>query len=72
MASLSMDYLVGFAAGAFENIQSEFLQLLCQVGLLTWLLFRGSPQSRDSLDRLERKVDEIRSILKIRDGAGRL
>jgi hypothetical protein len=46
-----------------ENWQSEFLQLLCQVGLLTWLLFKGSPQSRDQADRMERKLDEIRSAV---------
>ncbi len=37
----------------FENWQSEFLQLLWQVGGLAMLLYVGSPQSKDSSDRAE-------------------
>lgn len=43
----------------FENWQSEFLQLLWQVVGLTLLLHVGSPQSKDSEDRSEAKLDEI-------------
>ena len=43
----------------FENWQSEFLQLLWQVVGLTLLLYVGSPQSRDSEERSEAKLDAI-------------
>jgi low affinity Fe/Cu permease len=42
-----------------ENWQSEFLQLLWQVGGLAILLYVGSPQSKEGDDRLEAKIDEI-------------
>ena len=42
-----------------ENWQSEFLQLMWQVGGLAFLLYVGSPQSKDSEQMLERKVDTI-------------
>lgn len=58
------DYWVVMIRDAFENIQSEMLQLLCQVGLLAWLLFKGSPQSKDEHDRIERKLDEVRRMVK--------
>ena len=43
----------------FENWQSEFLQLIWQVVGLTWLLYIGSPQSKEEDDRLEAKLDAI-------------
>jgi hypothetical protein len=43
----------------FENWQSEFLQLLWQVVGLTILLYVGSPQSKESEDRNEAKLDAI-------------
>jgi len=43
----------------FENWQSEFLQLLWQVGGLAFLLFVGSPRSKEEDDRLEEKLDAI-------------
>ena len=46
-------------AGFFENIQSEMAQLLWQVGGLAFLLFLGSPQSKEGHDRIEAKIDEI-------------
>ena len=42
-----------------ENGQSEFLQLLWQVGGLAFLLFVGSPQSKEGEDRVEAKIDAI-------------
>jgi hypothetical protein len=42
-----------------ENWQSEFLQLMWQVGGLAFLLCVGSPQSKESEQRLERKLDTI-------------
>jgi hypothetical protein len=43
-----------------ENWQSEFLQLMWQVGGLSFLLYVGSPQSKESEQRLEKKLDIIR------------
>jgi hypothetical protein len=42
-----------------ENWQSEFLQLLWQVGGLAILLYVGSPQSKEEDDRMEEKLDVI-------------
>ncbi len=42
-----------------ENWQSEFLQLMWQVGGLSFLLYVGSPQSKESEQRLEKKLDRI-------------
>jgi hypothetical protein len=42
-----------------ENWQSEFLQLMWQVGGLSFLLYVGSPQSKESEQRLEKKLDTI-------------
>lgn len=53
------DYLVEMSRDTFENWQSEFLQLLWQVGGLAILLFVGSPQSKEGDDRMEAKIDEI-------------
>jgi hypothetical protein len=43
----------------FENWQSEFLQLVWQVGGLAMLLWVGSPQSKEGDDRMEAKIDAI-------------
>jgi len=43
----------------FENWQSEFLQLLWQVGGLALFLYAGSPQSKEGDDRKEAKLDAI-------------
>lgn len=52
-------YMVLMLRDTFENWQSEFLQLLWQVVGLTCLLYVGSPQSKDSEDRSEAKLDAI-------------
>ncbi|MFO1341343.1 MAG: DUF6766 family protein [Burkholderiaceae bacterium] len=53
------DYAVQMARGMLENWQSEFLQLLWQVMGLTYLLYIGSPQSKEEDDRLEEKLDAL-------------
>ena len=53
------DYLVEMMRDTLENWQSEFLQLLWQVGGLAILLYVGSPQSKEESDRMEAKLDEI-------------
>jgi hypothetical protein len=43
----------------FENWQSEFLQLIWQVAGLAYLIYVGSPQSKDGSERTEEKLDLI-------------
>lgn len=43
----------------FENWQSEFLQLIWQIGGLAILLYVGSPASKEGDDRVEAKVDAL-------------
>jgi hypothetical protein len=52
-------YIVEMSRDTFENWQSEFLQLLWQVGGLAFLLYVGSPQSPEGDHRQEAKLDEI-------------
>jgi len=52
-------YLIQMGRDTLENWQSEFLQLLWQVGGLAYLLYIGSPQSKEGDDRKEEKLDEI-------------
>jgi hypothetical protein len=56
-------YIWNFLADTFQNWQSEFLQLTAFVILTVWLIHKGSPESRDSNDRMERKIDEIKRTL---------
>jgi len=42
-----------------ENWQSEFLQLIWQVAGLTYLVYVGSPQSKEGDERKEEKLDLI-------------
>ncbi|MFO1457244.1 MAG: DUF6766 family protein [Steroidobacteraceae bacterium] len=42
-----------------ENWQSEFLQLIWQVAGLSYLLYVGSPQSKEGDERIEDKLDAI-------------
>jgi cbb3-type cytochrome oxidase subunit 3 len=53
------DYLVEMGRDMLENWQSEFLQLLWQVGGLAILLYVGSPQSKEGDERQEAKLDAI-------------
>jgi hypothetical protein len=59
-------YIWPFLQATLENWQSEFLQLLTFVVLTAFLIYRGSPESRDSddemktmLERIEAKLDGI-------------
>jgi hypothetical protein len=52
-------YLVEMSRDTLENWQSEFLQLLWQIGGLALLLYVGSPQSKEGTDRIEAKIDAI-------------
>jgi Domain of unknown function (DUF6766) len=61
-------YIVQMSRDTLENWQSEFLQLLWQVGGLALLLYVGSPQSKEGDDRKEAKLDEILKLLDPQDG----
>ena len=56
-------YIWNFLAATFENWQSEFLQLLAMVVLTSFLIHRGSAESKDSNDRMESKLDAIQDRL---------
>ncbi len=56
-------YLIEIGRDTLENWQSEFLQLIWQVAGLAFLLFLGSPQSKEGDERKEEKLDEILKLL---------
>ena len=56
-------YLIEIGRDTLENWQSEFLQLIWQVAGLAFLLFLGSPQSKEGDERKEEKLDEILRLL---------
>jgi len=53
------EYFIQTARDTLENWQSEFLQLIWQVAGLSYLLYLGSPQSKEGDDRKEEKIDKI-------------
>ena len=53
------EFFPQFFASTLENWQSEFLQLLWQAAGLAFLYFWGSSQSKESDDRMERKLDAL-------------
>lgn len=53
------DFVVEAMRDTLENWQSEFLQLIWQVGGLAYLLHLGSPQSKEGDERKEAKLDQI-------------
>jgi hypothetical protein len=57
------EYLVQTLRDTLENWQSEFLQLMWQVAGLAYLLYVGSPQSKEGDERKEEKLDEILRLL---------
>ena len=59
-------FLPTFLSATMENWQSEFLQLLTFVLLSTYLIHKGSPQSRDGQDASMAKLDEILARLEDR------
>jgi len=52
-------YAIETARDTLENWQSEFLQLIWQVAGLAFLLYVGSPQSKEGDNRKEAKLDLI-------------
>lgn len=52
-------YTIEMMRDTLENWQSEFLQLIWQVAGLAYLLYIGSPQSKEGDERKEEKIDLI-------------
>lgn len=63
------DYLIEVSRDTLENWQSEFLQLMWQVAGLAYLLYVGSPQSKEGDDRIEEKIDRILEAVDKESGA---
>jgi hypothetical protein len=61
-------YVIEMSRDTLENWQSEFLQLLWQVGGLAFLLFVGSPQSKEGTDRMEAKIDALLKLVDPKKG----
>ena len=53
------DYFIEMMRDTMENWQSEFLQLIWQVAGLSFLLYIGSPSSKEGDERKEEKLDYI-------------
>jgi len=62
------EYIVTFGQSTLENWQSEFLQLFSFVVLSAVFIHRGSAESKDGTERIERTVNEIRRMLVEREG----
>lgn len=52
-------FMPEFLAATFENWQSEFLQLLAMVTLTSFLIHKGSAESRDSTDEMQAALARI-------------
>jgi hypothetical protein len=55
------DYLNTYARDSAENYKSEWAQLFVQVAGLKYLLFKGSPQSKDGDEEMRSEVRELRA-----------
>src|SRR3990170_9138442 len=56
-------YIWPFLQATLENWQSEFLQLLAFVVLTSFLIWRGSPESRDGQDEMMETLNRIEQRL---------
>jgi hypothetical protein len=61
------NYVTETLRDTLENWQSEFLQLIWQVGGLALFLYVGSPSSKEGDDRKEEKLDAIIRLLDPKD-----
>jgi len=61
------DFWVAFGQSTLENWQSEFLQLFSFVVVSAVLIHHGSSESKDGTERIERAVNEIRTMLRDAD-----
>jgi hypothetical protein len=65
-AQFGGDFLAFFWGRTFENWQSEFLQLFSFVVLTAYLIHRGSHESKDGNERIERRLARIEEHLRER------
>jgi Ca2+/Na+ antiporter len=56
-------FIPAFLASTLENWQSEFLQLLSIVVLSAYFVYKGSHESKDSEEKIEKKLEEINNKL---------
>jgi hypothetical protein len=63
-------YIVQFAQSTFENWQSEFLQLFSFVVLAALLIHKGSAESKDSDEQMQKSLDRIERRLEELTGSG--
>lgn len=64
-------YINRFTNRVMENLQSEVFQLGMFVVLSTYLVHRGSPQSKDSDDKMTAQLDRIERKLSGWEGDGK-
>jgi hypothetical protein len=57
-------YVWRWGEATFENWQSEFLQLLSFVVLTSFLVHKGSHESKDSSDAMQQSLDRIEARLR--------
>jgi len=57
-------YVWDWGQATFENWQSEFLQLFTMVTLTSFLIHKGSAESRDGQDKMEAMIKNIQEELK--------
>jgi hypothetical protein len=57
------DFWITFWSSTLQNWQSEFLQLFTFVLLTSFLIHKNSHESKDSNERLERKIDKLLKLL---------
>jgi hypothetical protein len=56
-------YIWSWLQATFENWQSEFLQLFTMVVLVSFLIHRGSQESKDSDEQVRAMLEEIEERL---------
>jgi hypothetical protein len=67
---IAKEYVIETLRDTLENWQSEFLQLIWQVAGLAYLLYLGSPQSKEGDDRKEEKINKILLAVDPKNGEG--
>jgi hypothetical protein len=60
-------YIWEFGVATMENWQSEFLQLFTFIVLTSFLIFRGSPESKEGQDEMMVRLDRIEAALRSND-----
>jgi hypothetical protein len=60
----TQDYVDTFFSTTFENWQSEFLQLFTMVVLTSFLIHKGSSESKDSDEEMQKKLNKMEKMIK--------